>query len=130
MAATEAKPNAIGLTHYSSWDSDTGGKLLTDQLAEADITFERIEIPRLVGTAGCAYLVLYTRQNGEPMTVLVVPSAAADSWCELYFYFAGVTREQAVENERVWIDRYDAASELKRAWWAEEMAARANHRTA
>ncbi|MCK9527004.1 MAG: hypothetical protein M0R49_13890 [Limnochordia bacterium] len=117
----EIKSNSIGLTGYSWWDDWSykplpSGKdgTLENQLTDAGVSFERIDIKHLVGMGGCAYLIFYTSPNtGKPVTTLCVPHhEIIDSWGMEYFIFAGMPKEQALKDEGWWLIAYDAAKEL------------------
>jgi hypothetical protein len=108
---TFEQPNAISLTHYHGWDDSCASGPLCDQLATAKIPFEQMDVPHLVSMAGNASLVFYVSpKTGKPVTVLLIPSRAdIDSFGEEYFYFEGMTREQAMADERFWPDAYEQA---------------------
>lgn len=109
----EAPQNTIGLTHIgSAFDED---ETLRDQLKARDVAYTEVEIPHLVGMGGCASLVFYASPvDGVPVTTLVVPQRGdVDSFGEAYYFFRGVTREEALRDEQLWLDRYSACRELE-----------------
>lgn len=111
---TPAKPNTLGVTGTASWSDLSRGDPLADQLKKAEIQFDRIDVPHLVGMAGSAYLVCYVSpRSGKPMTVLCVPVRyEIDGWAEDYFYCEGMTREQALADENHWLKVYNSRREF------------------
>ena len=110
--------NPIGLSKFAGWDDMCRGKPLLHQLEAAGIPYETVDIPHLVGMAGCARLVFYTSvATGKPITTLLVPLRGdIDSFGEEYYIWIGMTREQALESESRWLDWYAEAREIvKRA---------------
>jgi len=113
---TKVAENTIGLTAWSGWTGYLGGSPLEDQLREKDIPFEHVELPHLLTTVGACWLTFYTSPlRGKPVTVLTVP--VTDGWDdpgEFYYYFEGMTRERALENENWWLDNIDTMRQLFR----------------
>lgn len=84
---------------------------LAHQLTAAGITFSDVPIPHLRSLAACASLYIYT--DPTPVVVLVIPQRGVDSVAETYYFFDGMTREEALESEQAWLDRYDICETLK-----------------
>jgi hypothetical protein len=107
----DAPPNPHGLTHLASYDDWTSSPQLQAQLTDAEIVYERRELPQIGGMGGNAHLILYTSaRTGGPVTVLVVPQLVEDQYSEDYYYFAGMAVEQAGTVD--WILMYDACQDL------------------
>jgi len=111
---TVAQANDFGLTQIGQWTDYQSSPPLDEQLTQRGIEFDRADIPHLVGMGGCAYLIFYCSPNsGKPVTVLCVPVRAdIDSFYEDYWYFEGMSREQALADEQIWLTRYDLCRAL------------------
>lgn len=76
--------------------TETNGTLI-QQMDKAGVKYTRTELNMGgVNTEPC-YLVHYTStKTNSPMTILVFPQAGIDSWAEDYFYFPGMTLDDAL----------------------------------
>jgi hypothetical protein len=90
---------------------------LTGRRLERGVAFDHVEVPHLLTTIGACWLTCYISPlTGKPVTVLTVPdNGGGDDPGETYYYFEGMTREQATENERWWLDNIDTMNELLHA---------------
>ncbi len=92
------KDNDFGCT---KWDgvtdmTETNGTLI-QQMEKKGIHYTRTNLNMGALPAEPAYLVHYTSQKSKiPMTILVIPQIGADSWAEDYFYFPGMTMQDAI----------------------------------
>lgn len=102
----EIAPNEYGLTNYHCW-SDCG-PTLREVLTKNSVSYQETEIPHLVGFAGNAELIFYVSPKlGKPVTVLAIPHRYdIDGFAEEYFYFVGMTKEQALQDEQWWLNLY------------------------
>lgn len=99
----KAPANPYGITR-TDFVADARG--LRDALAKMDVEYREVDIPHLVGAAGCAVLIGYTSpKTGQPVTVLTIPKRyAIDGWAEDYYYLEGVSIEDAVaRGEPYWV---------------------------
>ena len=113
MKPTTVAPNNFGLTMYGCWDSDGPSKPLEEQFRDEGRQVEKIALPNIVGMAGSAYLLCFVSRKNEPSTVLVVPDSGGDVWGEDYYYFMGLSREQATSDLDAWLIRYDHCRAVK-----------------
>ena len=115
MAMLPMPANDIGLSFYNGWTDLMAGDPQEAQLQAAGRHYEKIDITHIVGMGGCAYLLCYTSLKGEPVTVLVVPLRGdIDSFAEDYYYFLGMTQEEATKDESAWLARYDECVRLRK----------------
>ncbi len=112
MPFLEIPPSQIGLTRFNYWDDKQPNSDLRGQLKKGRIQYSEAPIRHPVGTDGTASLVFYNSpKSGKPITVLVVAHRPA-SFSEDYFYFEGMTKEQALRDEEWWLIAYEAAEQL------------------
>ncbi len=98
--------NDYGCTKHAGCSDMTGETPLLNQLHQAFIEYERTELRMGTLTAEPASIVTYfSKKSNQPMTVLIVPQAGADSWAEDYYYFPGMTH--AAANELDWYTVYN-----------------------
>lgn len=111
----QAPPNEIGFTRFAYW-ADGYGSTLEGRLEERKIPFTKAEIPHLIGMAGCAYLLFYQSPNtGLQVTVLCVPLRYdIDGFMEEYYAFEGKGRDEALQDEKWWLQAYDTCRKLMR----------------
>lgn len=107
--------NTIGCTGYDSWSADYDDDSLGAKLKKLGIPFDVSEIPHLTGMAGSARLLFYdSPSTGAPRITFVIPYSGGDTWGEEYFYFDGITKEDALKSEQQWIDKYDECVRLRK----------------
>jgi len=104
--------NDIGLSQHVEIEIGADQPALIDVLQRLDIPYETFKLENIVGMGGAAYLLWYTsRKTGKPVTVLCIPLQwDVDSFGEEYFYFEGLTKEEALQRD--WIKVYDKAKLL------------------
>lgn len=106
--------NTIGCTGYDSWSADYNDDPLGEKLKKLNIPFDVSEIQHLVGMAGCARLLFYdSPSTGAARIAFVIPYSGGDTWGEEYFYFDGISKEDALKSEQQWVDRYDECRKLR-----------------
>lgn len=90
--------NDYGCTKWDGVSDMTIGAngTLTEQLGKVQIPFELVPLSMGTLTADPAYFIHYaSRITGNPTVILVFPQAGADSWCENYYYFPGMSLADA-----------------------------------
>jgi hypothetical protein len=119
-------PNDIGLTKYTGYSDFSSNGTLEDQLDKAGVKYIEALIPHLVGMAGEARLLFYTSpKTGSHVTVLVVPLRGdIDSFGEDYYYFEGVSMEDALRDESRWLNAYDVGRAMVKEAIREQIRAK------
>jgi hypothetical protein len=115
MKVEKAPENTIGWTHECSYVDSLGGDCLTEQLAKKKISYLEIRIPHLAGVHAWPFLVMYTSPiSGKHVVVLTIHDRyEIDDWAERYYYFEGMSKEQALASEQFWLDAYDTIQEAQ-----------------
>lgn len=110
--------NDYGCTKSNGISDMDNADVMATQLKKAGIQYECTELTFGTMTAEPAHLIHYTgSKSGNPVTVLVVPAAGADSWAEQYYHFPGMTKAEAIELN--WSEVYE---HVHGVWWQNVIA--------
>lgn len=106
--------NSVGLKCFSYWCDF--GKTLHEQLTEANIPYETVDIPHLIGMGGSAYFTFYrSPKTHKSITVLCIPIRYdIDGFAEEYYYFDQISRDEALADEQYWLKVYRECKKLVR----------------
>ena len=92
--------------------TETNGTLI-QQMDKAQIHYTRTTLNIGAASTEPAYLLHYTSpKTNAQMTVLVFPQAGIDSWAEDYYFFAGMTINEASK-----LNWYDVYEHVHRVSW-------------
>jgi hypothetical protein len=106
----EVKKNAYGCTHVSYVSDMTGQLDLRSQLKKLGINFSESPLKMGAFLEEPALVITYSQQETNiPVTVLIIPAVGIDSWCETYYYFPGMSYEDAI----VRLDWYEIQEALR-----------------
>jgi len=111
---TDIIDNKLGFTHFAWWAD--WGETLREQLEKKNIQYEEAHISHLIGIHSEANLIFYVSPAiNKPMTVLIISEQyEIDGFAERYYYFAGMTKEQALQDENWWVENYDEFVRLEK----------------
>ena len=114
IAMLYTQDNDYGCTKWSGVsDMDAKNGTLLEQLDNAGIAYTTAQLNMGSVNAGPCYLVHYTTTKSQMlMTILVFPQAGIDSWAEDYYYFPGMSGEDAAQLS--WYEVYTYVKEV--AW--------------
>lgn len=94
MDEARANPWGITRTGYATDMTDDGP--LEYELERAGKNFEKTYLRMGSLFADDASIVTYTTTGGTPVSILVIPFAGPDSWCEEYYIMVGVSHADAL----------------------------------
>ena len=66
-----AKENGLGVTGTGFWSDMSSGKPYEDVLKKGGVSFDRIEVPHLIGMAGSAYLLCYVSPKSGSQGIVI-----------------------------------------------------------
>lgn len=91
----KAKPNPYGCTHRS-FVSDLNDQDLRKQIHAMGIHYIESRINTEDKSAVQGRLISYYQPSSDrPVTILIIPGAGPDSWCDEYYYFPDLEHGQA-----------------------------------
>lgn len=109
MTLRNLKTNKIGLTDFAIWDNGIfSGAPLREQLDKEGVKYHEVNLNKVVSGASLIYYI--SKKSGVPITILCIQLRDEDDRpAEEYYYFEGMTLEQAIRDEDWWKTAHQTA---------------------